>query len=152
VKTNQPILAEKPFVPLLQAVPRQTETTDIPLPPMPPSPAGIGPAPLQPTATLGKAVDARPKGSPGGWVATDDYPASALRNGQQGRAGFRLDVGPDGRPSACTITQTSGSSDLDRATCRNLMRRAQFNAARDLAGTPVPSSYSNSVVWRLPQE
>ncbi len=152
LKTSQPILAEKPFVPPLQPVPRQAETIDISLLPIPQPPAGIGPAPLQPTATLSKAVDARPKGSPGEWVTTDDYPASALRNGQQGRAGFRLDIGTDGRPSACTITQTSGSSDLDQATCRNLMRRARFNAARDLAGTPIPSSYSNSVVWRLPQE
>lgn len=150
-KTSHPVFAEKPIVPPLSPVPRQIETSDISLPPVPQPPAGIDP-PLQSTATPSKAIDARPKGSPGEWVTTDDYPASALRNGQQGRAGFRLDVGTDGRPSACTITQTSGSSDLDQATCRNLMRRAHFNAARDAAGTPVPSSYSNSVVWSLPQE
>ncbi len=151
-KTSHPVFAEKPIVPPLSPVPRQIETSDGPSPPIPQIFTRIDPTPSLPPLTASRAIDARPKGSPGEWVTTDDYPASALRNGQQGRAGFRLDVGTDGRPSACTITQTSGSSDLDQATCRNLMRRAHFNAARDAAGTPVPSSYSNSVVWRLPQE
>jgi protein TonB len=149
---SHPVFIEKPLVPPLTPTQNTLETT-VTLPPQ--NLSTIGPAgstqsvpPLQPS----KAVDARPKGNPAEWVTTDDYPAAALRNSQQGRTSFRLDIGADGRPTGCSIVQSSGSSDLDQAACRTLMHRAHFNAARDAAGMPVPSTYANNVLWRLPRD
>jgi protein TonB len=151
-KVSHPVFVEKPFVPPLTPTQDRLETT-VTLPPPTLSTVGpMGSAQSVPSLPSGKAVDARPKGNPAEWVTTDDYPATALRNGQQGRTSFRLDIGTDGRPTACSIVQSSGSSDLDQAACRTLMRRAHFNAARDDAGAPVPSTYANNVLWRLPRD
>lgn len=97
-------------------------------------------------------VDVRPLGRPGEWVTTDDYPSSALRDGQQGRTSFRLDIGSDGRVTGCTVTQTSGSDALDSTACRMLQRRAKFTAARDADGNAIASSYSSGVLWKMPAD
>ena len=97
-------------------------------------------------------ADVRPLGRPGEWVTTDDYPSSALRAGQQGRTSFRLDIGSDGRVTGCTVTQTSGSDVLDGTACRMLQRRAKFTAARDTDGNAIASSYSSSVLWKMPAD
>ena len=46
-----------------------------------------------------------------------DYPGGALRLGEQGVTGFSLTIAPDGRVRDCVVTRTSGSVELDRATC-----------------------------------
>jgi protein TonB len=118
-------------------------------PPLPPLPLGDGSAV---GALTNQAIAARPRGTPGTWVTSDDYPAAALRSGEQGRTGFRLDIGADGHITACTVTQSSGSAELDQTACRMLMRRARFTPARDAAGMPIASDYANNVVWTLPSE
>lgn len=150
-----------------QTVPNQIE---IPLPPMPDLPpvaldpgqnhvfdtggTGSGPVtqaqtePAKPNLSIG----AVPKGHPGDWVNSDDYPPSAERAGLQGHSGFRLGIGTDGRPTDCTITRSSGSAELDATACRLLMRRARFTPARGADGQPVVSSYGSTVDWRLPGE
>jgi TonB family protein len=57
----------------------------------------------------------------------EDYPASALRNHEQGLVEVRLDVGPAGRVTNCTIATSSGSAALDSATCRILTMRARLS-------------------------
>jgi periplasmic protein TonB len=91
----------------------------------------------------------KPKGNPGGWVTESDYPSSARRAEEQGRVGFRLEIGPDGKPTSCTVTGSSGSGSLDSATCPLLMRRARFTPGKDDAGNPRGGVYSNSVRWQL---
>lgn len=81
----------------------------------------------------------------------DDYPAEALRRREQGTVWFRVDVGANGRVAACTITRSSGSADLDAATCRIVQRRARFAPARDAAGNALPDSISTHMKWRLPR-
>jgi protein TonB len=91
----------------------------------------------------------KPKGNPGGWVTESDYPSSARRAEEQGRVGFRLEIGPDGKPTSCAVTGSSGSGSLDSATCPLLMRRARFTPGKDDAGNPKGGVYSNSVRWQL---
>jgi periplasmic protein TonB len=95
-------------------------------------------------------VKPKPKGNPGNWVATNDYPASALSQEREGTSAFRLLVGKDGRSKSCVITSSSGHKDLDSATCAALMRRARFNPALDENGNPIESSYANRVRWQIP--
>lgn len=113
-------------------------TVPPPAPPMPPPP----PAPY--------AQPPRPKGNPGAWVTSEDYPSAALRDEITGVTRFSLIVGADGRASQCDVTESSGSTVLDTATCRLILRRARFNPALDEAGSPTAGYFSNAVRWVIP--
>lgn len=85
------------------------------------------------------------------WVTTSDYPRISIRREEQGVAGFRVQVDARGNATGCSITRSSGSTALDEATCRNVMKRARFEPATDKFGARVPGTYSNSVNWVLPE-
>jgi protein TonB len=121
------------FAPVLLALALQAAARPAP-------PAASPPAPRPPT------------GWPFSLLSDDDYPAAALRAEEEGRVGYRLAIGPDGRVSACTIVQSSGSAALDAATCRIMRARARFAPARDPAGNPVADSRAGRIAWVLPGE
>ena len=119
--------------------------TPIASPPPLPSPASIPPpAPRKASQMVS------PRGNPGNWVVTADYPIRALREAREGTTGFEVTVGTDGRVTACTIVVSSGSPDLDAATCDLVTRRARFNPATDRAARPIVGTYSNRVRWVIP--
>jgi protein TonB len=124
---------------------------DTPPPPAPPPPIILAPpaAPPPPRVTPKGAV---PKGNPGNWATTNDYPARALREEREGTTGFRVTVGPDGRVTDCQVTSSSGHADLDQATCDNVRRRARFAPATDGEGNPTSGTYSNRVRWVIPKD
>lgn len=93
---------------------------------------------------------ASPRGNPGNWANSNDYPSRALREEQEGVTRFRLIVGADGRASHCEIRQSSGSRALDQATCTVIKRRARFNVALDDRGNPIEGNWSSSVRWQIP--
>lgn len=133
----------------------------LPLPSFAPSPApGNGavlgevafPTPSPAPSPLVATRPARPKGDPGLWVTTSDYPASAIRSELEGVVQFRLAIGSDGRVSTCEVTGSSGHPVLDQATCARLTQRARFTPASDGSGALVPGSYSGAVRWQLPRE
>jgi protein TonB len=86
------------------------------------------------------------------YISDDDYPQDAIRNEQQGTTRFRLDIGPDGRVTNCTVTGSSGSSSLDNATCRILRSRARFTPATDSSGNKTGDTVSQSIRWVLPAD
>ena len=106
------------------------------------------PAPPPPRFT---PKGATPKGNPGSWATTDDYPSRALREEREGVTRFTVTVTPDGRVANCSVTGSSGSPDLDDAACRSITRRARFTPATDGEGNPTTGSYSNSVRWQIPK-
>lgn len=91
-----------------------------------------------------------PQGNPGTWANTNDYPPQALRQQLEGTTGFSVTVGPDGRITECNIMASSGSPELDQATCMNVTRRARFDPALDAGGRPVSGRYQNRVRWQIP--
>lgn len=95
---------------------------------------------------------ARPIGKPGLWVTTNDYPANALRLGQEGVTRFQLTIGTDGKVQSCEITVSSGYPALDQAACTNLRKRGKFVTATGPDGAAVPGTYSNVVRWTLPKD
>jgi TonB family protein len=97
------------------------------------------------------ATSVKPKGDISRWVSIEDYPGNAKREGREGTAGFRLAVGSDGKVFGCTITTTSGHSDLDAATCTSMTKRARFDPAKDAGGNAVAGSYQSRVCWKLPE-
>jgi protein TonB len=141
-----PIVAPPPIVrtsapaPVIQTVqfapPVQITPTAPPAPPPPPPP----PRTVEP---------AHARANLASYVSNDDYPPSALRANEEGTTGFRLNVGPDGRVSNCTITQSSGSSALDSTTCRLMRSRARFTPARDSNGQPTADAVSGRIRWQI---
>ncbi|KTR82731.1 energy transducer TonB [uncultured Novosphingobium sp.] len=133
--------------------PPQIQTVTTAPPPAPPvvlaAPAPIV-APPAPPAPTGPTSGAQPKGSPASWATNDDYPQAAIRKEAQGTTGFSLTVGPDGRVTGCTVTSSSGSPELDDATCKLVTRRARFKPAVQ-NGTPVAGSFASRIRWVLPE-
>lgn len=96
-------------------------------------------------------VSSRPLSNPGEWVTPNDYPSRALRNGETGNAGFSLTYDVQGKVTACEITASSGSADLDERTCELMMVRASFvPGTRD--GKPVGGVYRSTVHWQIPDD
>ena len=146
-----PIVAPPPKVNLAPAPPPVTTVSEPP--PVLPPPVVVVPPPVSappPPRFTPKA--AAPRGNPGSWATTNDYPSRALREEREGVTGFRVTVGPDGRVTDCEITSSSGHADLDEAACSNIRRRARFNPATDGEGQPTTGSYSNRVRWVIPKD
>lgn len=138
VRTNTvaPPIISTPVAPPPVITPRAA-----PAPPAPPAP---------PPPRVSQAAKAR--GNLVALFSNDDYPASALRNEEQGTTVVRLTIGPDGRVSDCNITSSSGSSSLDSTTCSILRRRARFTPAKDQAGNPISDTYTQRIRWEIPSE
>jgi TonB family protein len=83
--------------------------------------------------------------------STDDYPAEAIRNGEQGSVEVSLTVGADGKVADCIVKQSSGSPSLDVQTCRIMWTRAHFTPARDGQGRAVNDTYRQRINWELPE-
>ena len=82
-------------------------------------------------------------------VSDADYPAAALRAGQQGTVGFRLDLDATGAVTQCTVMSSSGSAPLDETTCRILRERVRAEPARDEYGEPEPGTIISRLSWRI---
>jgi protein TonB len=132
VRTNTP---PPPMSVVREAPPVVITPTAPPAPPPPPPPKKVEPA--------------RAKGNLAALVSDADYPASALRAEEEGTTGFRLEVGANGRVTNCTVTQSSGSTALDNATCRIMRSRARFTPARDSTGASTADSVNSRITWRI---
>ncbi|MGB7409086.1 MAG: energy transducer TonB [Pontixanthobacter sp.] len=95
--------------------------------------------------------DPAPRGNPGSWASARDYPSRALREEREGVTRFRVNVGTNGRVTNCTVTGSSGHSDLDQETCKLVTRRARFNPATNGQGNEVAGTWSNAVRWQIPE-
>ena len=110
--------------------------------------------PLEPSPSPGPSFTpraARPLTDPSRWASERDYPGNALRRGDQGITRFEITVGVDGRVRDCTVTRTSGSAELDAATCAKVSERARFTPARDTHGDLVVGRYANAIRWQIPE-
>ncbi len=146
-----PIVAPPPKI-NVNVTPPPVQTVVTPPPAAPVVPIIAPPAPVAPPPPRVQPKQPTPKGNPANWATTNDYPTRALREEREGTTGFRVTVGPDGRVTGCSVTSSSGSPDLDDATCANVTRRARFNPATDGEGQPTSGSYSNRVRWVIPKD
>jgi protein TonB len=93
----------------------------------------------------------RAKGGLGSLFEGDDYPAEALRRGEQGTVAFLLTINRHGRVRRCSNATSSGSAALDRRTCRILKHRARFEPARDARGRRASDTMTGRIRWELPE-
>lgn len=98
-----------------------------------------------------KAARAVPQ-DPASWIKAEDYPADALRAGEQGISHVRWDVTTDGTAENCTIVESSGSPDLDQAACTAILNRARYTPAFDKQGRPTRDTADRRVRWQIPVE
>jgi len=87
-----------------------------------------------------------------GWFVPGDYPPAAIASKAEGITHFMVEVGVDGRATACRVTKSSGNPALDAATCRALLARAAFHPMVDRKGRPTTATFENVVRWRLPKQ
>jgi protein TonB len=106
--------------------------------------------PPPPPPPPSQARGATPDGL-GRWSARiqEQYPPRAVRDEIEGRVGVRVAIGPNGRVSECSVSNSSGSSILDEAACAGMRNYARFNPALDAAGNPTTGSYSTTIVYQL---
>jgi periplasmic protein TonB len=137
----------------VQTTPPQIQTTVTPPPPAPPVLVAAPPAAVvaPPPPPKGPDKQASPKGNPGNWANSNDYPTRALREEKEGVTRFRVTVGADGRVTSCDVTGSSGSPELDTTTCSLITRRGRFNPALS-GGSPTAGSWSSSVRWQIPKD
>jgi periplasmic protein TonB len=148
-----PVVSPPPLVTTVTPPPT-VRTVDTPPPAAPIVPTAAPPAPAAPPPPpppVAKRPNPVPKGNPGNWANTNDYPPRALQQEREGTTGFRVSVGPDGRVQSCSVTSSSGHADLDDATCKNIQRRGRFDPALDSNGQPTTGSWSSRVRWQIPK-
>lgn len=90
----------------------------------------------------------REKGLRGLFTAAD-YPAAALKDGRMGRAHVRLRINEAGSITECSVLRSSGSAELDAATCKVLNERAKFDPAQDVDGKSTRGIVVTAVHWML---
>jgi periplasmic protein TonB len=150
-QVEPPVVSPPPLVRTVTPPPT-VRTVDTPPPAIVLVPTAAPPAPAAPPPPpVAKRPNPLPKGNPGNWANTNDYPSRALQQEREGTTGFRVTVGPNGRVTDCQISSSSGHPDLDQATCTNVQRRARFDPALDGNGQPTTGTYSNRVRWQIPK-
>ena len=78
----------------------------------------------------------------------ETYPGGALIAGEQGIMRMRVVVNAQGGVDSCTIIKATNTSSLESPACE-VMKRAQFDPARDAAGVPMPSYFATSIIYQI---
>ncbi|WP_425228400.1 energy transducer TonB [Sphingomonas sp.] len=146
-----PVVSPPPIVQTNQAPPPIT-TVATPPPVYVPTPTAPPPAPPAPPPAPRVSQAAGLRGDPGRFFGPDAYPPAAQRAGAQGRVVAHLSIGTDGRVTDCSVSASSGNSDLDETTCRIARSRVRFSPAKDDSGNPITSTFTLPVRWVLPQD
>lgn len=79
---------------------------------------------------------------------TENYPARALREGEEGVVGAAITVGLDGRAMDVEITQRAESEDLNNATIQGILRYGRFMPALQDC-KPVVGELQQTIRWAL---
>jgi protein TonB len=105
--------------------------------------------PADPFATTPKKqlpVASYPKGNPGRWFTIDDlspeHPLLKARLDVE----YRIEIDETGKPTSCTLTQSTGDPLRDEHICTTLRSRAEFNPATDEYGKAVEGQYSSRLI------
>lgn len=78
-----------------------------------------------------------------------DYRQLAAGRMPNGRATVALTVDPDGLPTNCRITQSSGDSAVDAGLCPLIVRRLRFRPAMDAQRRPITYSLNYTADWSI---
>jgi TonB family protein len=82
------------------------------------------------------------------WITAEDYPQALRGSGTAGRAIIQVNIAAKGQLVSCSVVDSSGSGELDRAACDTTMRKAKFAARIGRDGIAESSTYSRAVIWK----
>lgn len=110
---------------------------------------------LRPRQQLGPPVtlpttQTPPRANLATYFSADDFPEPARLRQAEGTVRFRLAISAEGRVTDCAVTESSGDSSLDEATCTILRERARYEPARDAAQRAVAGTDEGRVTWQFP--
>jgi TonB family protein len=94
---------------------------------------------------------ALPANNPGEWVTVSDYPIDLLQKGTLGVVDFRLNVNESGKPSACSIQESTREKGFDKVVCDKILKRARFQPALAADGSAIASYFISRVRFDIPQ-
>lgn len=80
--------------------------------------------------------------------AQSDYPIRALREGREGVTEFGVRTDQTGKVIQCWIIRSSGSPDLDHATCARA-QKMRVSPPVDDKGQPQPAVFKSKMEWKL---
>ena len=83
------------------------------------------------------------------WLTGADYPTYLARAQMEGQVLVRLTVNQSGRASSCFVVQSNKPQVFDDAVCLSLLKRAEFEPARNLDGEAVASYYFQAVTFQM---
>ncbi|HSJ79051.1 MAG TPA: energy transducer TonB [Erythrobacter sp.] len=86
---------------------------------------------------------------PDTWLTPTDYPAYLVRAGMGGKLETRITVNREGKASSCYVAQSDRPQLFDDTVCLALLKRAQFEPARNGKGEPVASYYFYAVTFEV---
>lgn len=87
-----------------------------------------------------------------GSISDADYPAAAIRAGEQGPVGIVMRVDEQGSVADCRVSQPSRSAVLDATSCTLARLRFKFTPGRDRSGRPIVANVRQRIIWRLPKD
>jgi protein TonB len=82
-----------------------------------------------------------------GEITSRDYPRDLREAGIGGRVGVLFTVEPNGRVGRCTVTRSSGVSELDVLTCRLIQQRFVYRPSTDRYGRPIEDEVEGEHDW-----
>ena len=83
-------------------------------------------------------------------VVFQNYPARALRAGEQGPVYFVVWLDDKAHPTKCQVTHGSGFPLLDAETCDLIVQHATFKSTLGRDGKPTKALHEGVVNWRIP--
>ncbi len=81
------------------------------------------------------------------WLAPGTYPYEYLRNSRSLMVNLRMLVDAQGTPTECVVQAPRTETGSEQLACREIMKTARFEPARDVAGNPVPSYYATTIFY-----
>jgi TonB family protein len=85
-----------------------------------------------------------------GDVTDDDYPASAIRNEEEGTVFITFRINETGRVDQCSADGATPS--LQEVSCRIVTERFTYRPARDVRGNALPQWNTQRITWRIPPQ
>jgi TonB family protein len=80
-------------------------------------------------------------------ISPADYPRDA--RSKAGIVTIEVAVSAEGKPTGCTVTESSRSASLDAQSCKLAMKRLRFVPAQDGAGAAISGVFRTVLTWTI---
>ena len=100
-----------------------------------------------PTGASSSTFDGAIPFDPPSWITPDDIPHENYPSRGTGRTEIGFDVAIDGSVTACSVTASSGTPELDQRLCTLISERGAFLPPIDASGSARVAHATTAVTW-----